>query len=78
MVISGMKKGVPASMRDHFVPILEGEAERKRLLSCREADNAYVVLLDRSGEIVGQRHDSFSDTGYRQLQGEIVALLNRK
>jgi len=78
MVISGMKKGVPASMRDHFVPILEGEAELKRLVGYQEADDAYIVLLDRSGEIVGQRHDSFSDPGYRQLQSEIVALGNRK
>ena len=65
-------------MRDHFVPILEGEAELKRLVGYQEADDAYIVLLDRSGEIFGQRHDSFSDPGYRQLQSEIVALGNRK
>jgi hypothetical protein len=78
MVISGMKKGVPVTMRDHFVPILEDEAELKRLVSYREPDDAYVVLLGRSGQIVGQRHDSFSDPGYRQLHGEILALLDQK
>jgi len=78
MVISGSKKRVPATMRDHVVPILQGEAELKRLVSYKEPDDAYVVLLDRSGQIVGQRHGSFSDTGYRQLQSEIVALFNQK
>jgi hypothetical protein len=78
MVISGMKKGVPATMRDHFVPILEDEAELKRLVRYKEPDDAYLVLLGRSGEIVEQRHDSFSDTGYRQFEVEIVALLNQK
>jgi len=64
---------------DHFVPILEGEAELKRRpLSYQEADDAHVVLLDRSGEIVAQPHDWFSDTGYRQFEGEIVALLHQK
>ena len=78
MVISGMKKGVPETMRDHFVPILEDEAELKRLVSYQQPDDAYVVLLDRSGQIVGQRHGSFSDTDYRQLQSELLALLNHK
>jgi hypothetical protein len=78
MVISGMKKGVPATMRDHFVPVLEDEAERKRLVSYPEPDDAYLVLLGRSGQIVEQRHDSFSDPGYRQLHSQILALLNQK
>ena len=78
VAISGMKKGVPATLRDHFVPILEDESELKRLVSYKEPDDAYLVLLDRSGQIVAQRHGSFSATGYRQLQSEIVALVNGK
>jgi hypothetical protein len=77
-VISGMKKGVPAPMRDHFVPILQDEAELKRLVSYQEPDDAYLVLLDRSGQVVGQRHGSFSDAGYRQFESEVLALLNHK
>jgi hypothetical protein len=78
VVISGMKKGVPATMRDHFVPILQDGAELKRLVSYQEPDDAYLVLLDRSGQIVGQRHGSFSDAGYRQFESEVLALLNHK
>jgi hypothetical protein len=65
-------------MRDRFVPILGDEAELKRLVSYQEPDDAYLVLLDRSGQIVSQRHGSFSATGYRQFESEILALLNRK
>lgn len=78
VVISGMRKGVPATMRDRVVPILEDEAELKRLVSYKEPDDAYLVLLDRSGQIVAQRHGSFSATGYRQFESEILALLNGK
>ena len=77
-VISGMRKGVPATSRDRFVPVLEDEAELKRLVSYKEPDDAYLVLLDRSGQIVAQRHGSFSATGDRQFKSEILALLNGK
>jgi hypothetical protein len=78
VVISGMRKGVPAALRDHFVPILDHEAALKRLVSYQAPDDAYLVLLDRTGQIVGQRHGSFSDTAYRQWQSEILALLDHK
>ena len=73
-----MRKSVPATRRDRFVPILEDEAELKRLVSYKEPDDAYLVLLDRSGQIVAQRPGSFSATGYRQFEREILALLNGK
>lgn len=78
VVISGMKKGVPATARDRFVPILEDEAELKRLVSYKEPDDAYLVLLDRSGQIVAQRQGSFSATLCRQFESEILALLKGK
>lgn len=73
-----MRKSVPATRRNRFVPILEDEAELKRLVSYKEPDDAYLVLLDRSGQIVAQRPGSFSATGYRQFEREILALLNGK
>jgi len=73
-----MRKSVPATRRDRFVPMLEDEAELKRLVRYKEPDDAYLVLLDRSGQIVAQRPGSFSATGYRQFEREILALLNGK
>ncbi len=56
MVISGIRKGVPENQRDHFVPILQGEADLKKLVSYREPDDAYLIILDRAGNIVQQVH----------------------
>jgi len=51
---------------------------RTEAVSYKEPDDAYLVLLDRSGQIVAQRPGSFSATGYRQFEREILALLNGK
>jgi hypothetical protein len=78
MVISGIKKGVPEGLRDHFVPILQGEAELKKVVHYQEPDEAYLVLLDRAGNLVRQGHGAPNDANYAGLRGQIEALLNQK
>lgn len=75
VVISGIKKGVRENMRDHFVPVLQGEAELKKLVGYKEVDDAYLVTLNSAGQIVGQRHGAFSDAAYTQLRAEIQSQL---
>jgi hypothetical protein len=75
MVISGMRKGIKENMRDHFVPILQGESELKKLVNYKEPDDAYLVVLDPSGKIVQQMHGPFSNAAYEQLRKEIQTLL---
>ncbi len=75
MVISGMKKGIKENMRDHFVPIFQGESELKKLVSYKEPDDAYLVVLDPSGKIIRQMHGPFSDAAYEQLRKEIQTFL---
>jgi hypothetical protein len=77
MVISSMKKGVRENMRDHFVPILHGEAEPKKLVSYKEPDDAYLVMLDPTGQIIEQKHGPFSDAAYAQLRADIQSQLSR-
>lgn len=74
MVISGIKKGVAENQRDHFVPILQGEAELKKLVGYKEPDDAYLVVLDQSGRIAQQMHGPFADLAYQQLRREIQTL----
>jgi len=76
MVISSMKKGVRENMRDHFIPVLHGEAELKKLVSYKEPDDAYLVLLDSTGQIVEQKHGPFSDAAYAQLRADIQSQLS--
>jgi hypothetical protein len=76
MVISSIKKGVKENMRDHFVPILQHESELKKLVSYKDADDAYLVILDPAGQIVQQVHGPFSDAAYEPLRKEIQTLLH--
>jgi hypothetical protein len=75
MVISGIKKGVKENARDHFVPIVQGEASLKKLVGYKEADDAYIIILDRSGQIFGQMHGEFSETLYAQFSAQVQKLL---
>jgi hypothetical protein len=67
-VISGMRKDVPQSLQDHFVPILSGEAELKKTVGYKEPDDAYMILLDKSGKIAQQQHGVFKDADYAQFR----------
>jgi len=78
MIISGMKKDVPENKRDHFVPILQGEGELKKFVHYNEPDDAYLVVLNRSGKPVEMTHGAASDASYPQLRTEIESVLNQK
>ena len=78
MVISGIRKGVAENMRDRFVPILQGEAGLKKLVHYREPDDAYLVILDRAGNIVQQMHGAPSDANYGLAKSAIESSLNHK
>jgi hypothetical protein len=76
MVISGIKKGVQENMRDHFVPIVQGESELKKLVGYKEADDAYLVILNPAGQIVQQLHGPYTNSAYQQLRTELETLLH--
>ena len=76
MVISRIKKGVKENMRDHFVPILHGESELKKLVGYQEVDDAYLVILNPAGQIAEQLHGWFSDAAYEHLRTQVQAELH--
>jgi len=78
MVISGIKKGVPENRRDHFVPILQHEAELKKFVQYGEPDDAYVVVLSRAGNLVEQSHGTPNEANYSPVRAEIESALNQK
>ena len=77
MVISSIRKGVPENRRTHFVTIVQNEFELKTLVNYKEADDAYLVTLDGSGEVVAQTHGSFSDAAYARFRTDLQSLLSR-
>lgn len=76
MVISSIKKGVPENRRAHFVPIVQNEAELKKLVNYNEPDDAYLVTLDASGQVVAQIHGRLSDAAYAQFRTNLESLLS--
>jgi hypothetical protein len=78
MVISGIKKGIPENRRDHFVPVLQHEAELKQFVQYGAPDDAYLVVLSRAENIVEQSHGPPSEANYPRLRAEIESALNQK
>lgn len=78
MVISGIKKGIKEDERGHFVPIVQGESELKKLVGYKEPDDAYLIVLNREGQIVRQTHGPFSNAAYSEIRGAIQSLLEQK
>jgi len=77
MVISSIKKGVPENRRTHFVPIVQNEFELKKLVHYKEPDDAYLVTLDASGQVMSQTHGPFTDGAYAQFRTDLQSLLSR-
>jgi len=75
MITSGMKKGVPEAERATFVPVMHNEADLKKLVNYKEADDAYVIVLDRTGKIVYQAHSGPDASGYAELRSKLQSLL---
>ena len=68
---------MPENLRDHFVPVLKGESELKKFVGYKEPDDAYLVVLDPSGQIVRQTHGPFTDAAYAPLRDELRRFLSR-
>jgi hypothetical protein len=78
MVISGIKKGVPEAERDHFVIVLQSEAELKKFVGYKEPDDAYLVTLDPNGKTVQQLHGAPTLEAYSGVKKELDSLLTAK
>ena len=75
MVISSMKKGVPADEQARFVPLFHSESELKKLVDFQRPDDAYLMVVNRSGEVAYKTHGNVTDAGYAQLRGHVQPLL---
>jgi hypothetical protein len=75
MIVSGMKKGVAENLRANFIPVMHNESELNKLVSYKEADDAYVVMLDRTGTIAFQTHSGTDASGYAELRAKLQNLL---
>jgi predicted transcriptional regulator len=73
MVMKSIRSGVPATEQPHFLPVLDNEAEWKKVTRFRNPDDAYVVVVDGDGNIRWQISGKVSDSGFAALEQQIGA-----
>jgi len=75
MVVSGIRKGVPAEEHQRFVPLYSNEPAWKTLVNFSQPDDPYLVVATPDGHTVWQAHGSYSEAIYADLQSAISTLL---
>ena len=68
MASHGIKSGVPADQRDHFLLVYHGEKELKQAADFSTADDAYVLVLDQAGAIRWKFHGPVTDAAMEQVK----------
>jgi hypothetical protein len=69
IIVRSIRKQVPDPVRPWFVPLTSGEAAWKHLTGFTSSapDAAYVLLVDRNGQVRWQTHEAFSQTRFEEL-----------
>jgi hypothetical protein len=69
LIVRSIRKQVPDEIKSRFVPLTAGEDAWKQIsgFTPSAADAAYVLLVDRSGNVLWQTHEAFSQTRFDEL-----------
>ena len=69
MIVRAIRKQVPDVLKPRFVPLTSGESAWKQSAGFNPSapDAAYVLLVDRSGRVLWQTHEPFSQARFDQL-----------
>ena len=73
MASHGIKSGTPKEERARFLLLYHNEAELKMAADFSAPDDAYILLLDRSGTIRWHFHGAVTENALMQLQTELHA-----
>jgi hypothetical protein len=69
LILRSIRKQVPDALKPNFVPLTSGQASWKQLTGFTKdaPDAAYVLLVDRSGQVLWQTHEAFNPTRFDEL-----------
>lgn len=67
MVARGIKSGIPAGQQDRFLLVYQHEQELKRAVRFKRPDDAYLVLLDGTGNILWRFAGAPADAALAEL-----------
>lgn len=73
---SGMRRGTPPEDYEHVVTVYRGADSWKRRVGFVELDAAYLILLDRTGEVAWRHQGGFEDRAFRTLCRKISDVVN--
>lgn len=71
MASHGIKSGVPENQRDRFLLVYHGEKELKQAAAFSTPDDAYILVLDKSGAIRWKFHGPVTDEALNQLKAQM-------
>jgi hypothetical protein len=75
MIISQMKSGISPERQKEFLIVTAEIASWKRALDAGEpGDDAYVILVQRTGAVIWRRHGSLTESSYQELLAAIDRL----
>lgn len=74
MAVHGMRSRVPAQQQNHFVVVYQGESELKRVAGFQRPEEAYILLLDRRGEIQWVRQGPVTDAALQELTDRVHSI----
>ena len=68
LVLRSMKKDVPNLQQRTFLPVFDQEREWKRVARFREADDAYVILVRQTGEVLWTSYGPISQASILEIK----------
>jgi hypothetical protein len=75
MIVHAIKTGVPTGRRDRFLILYHNEQQLKRVTGFERSDAAYLLLIDRRGEIRWRHGGESGDAAEADLDKHVRELL---
>jgi ATP10 protein len=75
MVKSGIKKGVPQQLWNHFLIVTSDEVAWKKYLNVTDDDLPYVLLIDGSGSVIWKDQGVLDEKKYELLKARVEGTL---
>jgi hypothetical protein len=73
---SGMRRGTPPEDYEHVITVYRGADAWKQRVGFVEPDTAYLILLNRTGNVSWRHHGAFQDAAFQTLCRKISELVN--
>jgi len=73
---SGMRKGTPPQLHENVMTVYGGTDIWKRRIGFNEPKHAYLILLDKKGNVRWLYHGYYNEQDFPQLAAKVEELLN--